>query len=141
MIKVEDLRIGDIVRVCCDCEFSEGTVCTVSEIGIINIIEERKGIVSLIPINGINDNSLEVWCSDIEGIPLTPEILKKNGWISYKKLPLSYEHKGYRFGVEFQSHSELVSVSIGLMIFHRFKYIHELQHILWALGIDTEFKI
>ena len=32
MIKAEDLRIGDIVRVCRDCAFPEGSVCIVTQI-------------------------------------------------------------------------------------------------------------
>ena len=143
MIKPEDLRIGDLVRVCRDCEFSKGTVCVVSEIGTIKIVEERKGVVSLIPLDGNDDSWQDVWCSDIEGIPLTPEILEKNGWKNTKYTPLIYTHNEY--GIEFWA--SLKGIDDGGTVtyhdeeLHDIKYVHELQHILWALGLDAELKV
>ena len=144
MIKAEDLRIGDLVRVNCDCEFPKGTVCTVSEIGTIKIVEERKGCVSLIPLNGNDDSCQDVWCSDIEGIPLTPEILEKNGWDSDVVIPALYTlytNETHQLEVECHSYSEWRYVTFNCAAINRVKYVHELQHILWALGKDANIKI
>lgn len=151
MIKPEDLRIGDLVRVCCDCEFPKGTVCTVFEIGTIMFHEEKDGVASLIPINCNDDEWQEVWCNDIEGIPLTPEILKKNGW-NKKHSPhceLYFKGEG-AFYIELERSNyenekeEGFDFVVGDSTYrfgNQLKYVHELQHILWALGLNAELKI
>lgn len=140
MIKPEDLRIGDLVRVCCDCEFPKGTVCTVFEIGTIMFHEEKDGVASLIPINCNDDEWQEVWCKDIEGVHLTPEILKKNGWYLDCDLTFSYAHKGHPLEAQFPPNSEWKYVIVGFEVLYKFKYVHELQHILWALGYNAQMS-
>ena len=141
MIKPEDLRIGDLVRVCCDCEFPEGTLRTVSEIRILNVSERTMGVVKLIPTNGNDDEWQEVWCGNIEGIPLTPEILEKNGWYFDADFVLSCIRDDHCFEVKFPPGSGWKYAVMGSETLRRFKYVHELQHILWALGYNAELKI
>ena len=143
MIKAEDLRIGDLVRVNCDCEFPKETVCTVSEIREPKAFKGIMDISSLISVNGNGTNPSGVWCSDIEGIPLTPEILEKNGFVMrddtvvFLKGRLALkplrDGKGYQVG--------LGSLQVLFAIVRIVKYVHELQHILWALGKDAHLKI
>lgn len=47
MIKPENLRIGDLVRVCYNCSLPEGTVCAVTEIDSETASRDKKGFVSL----------------------------------------------------------------------------------------------
>ena len=75
-------------------------------------------------------------------IPLTPEILKKNGW-EEKKKEFS-EGVIYTNGWYVSSKSE----EGGFWMFSHYddflttiKYVHQLQHLLWALGIDDDLKI
>lgn len=85
----------------------------------------------------INDN---IWgttqsSGSLVPIPLTEEILKKSGFIFSKddidhfcllkayNLFLDIDNNGYHF--------KRKSV----------KYVHELQHILWVLGIDDNIKL
>lgn len=138
MVNPEDFRIGDIVRVSRDCDFPKGTVCTISEIGIIRSYKRKEGVACLIPINGNDYSSQEVWCCNIGGLPLTPEILGKNGWYFYEDIPTTYAHDRYGLEADFESQSEWVVVSIGNVFLHRFRYVHELQHILWAMGFDAK---
>lgn len=42
MIKPEDLRIGDLVRVNCDCIYPKGTKCVVTDINPITVFEDKK---------------------------------------------------------------------------------------------------
>lgn len=80
MIKPENLRIGDLVRVCCNCFLLEGTVCAVTEIDFETVSMDKKCFVSLnVPYDN-DDGACGVWCCNIEGIHLTTEILEKNGW-------------------------------------------------------------
>lgn len=87
MIKAEDIKIGDIVRVCRDCMFPEGSVCIVTQVNSERTRKEKKGCVTLSCVDGTDDGSLGVWCSHIEGVPLTPAILEKMGFI-----PKSHEN-------------------------------------------------
>lgn len=79
----------------------------------------------------------------IEGILLTPDILEKNGFemredtVVYAKNRLSLkpldDEKSYQVGLG-SLHFFYVKVKIV-------KYVHEFQHILWALGEDANLKI
>lgn len=128
MIKAEDLRIGDLVRYGKDV-ISIQAVHTNYEEGFI---KDKYNV-------GYN-------CDELDPIPLTPEILEKNGFemrkgtVVYAKNRLALkpldEGKGY----------QVYQVGLGnLRLFYvevRFvKYVHELQHILWVLGKDANLKI
>lgn len=78
MIKAEDLRIGDLVIVNENCSLEQGTIGKVSEVRFTPLSKENKGSIGLKPIS--NDRwPWGVLCRNIDPIPLTPEILKKNG--------------------------------------------------------------
>ena len=83
-------------------------------------------------------------------IPLTSEILEKNGWKNDNK-DEDLWFIMYALGklcIEFHEWKDcgmlaLVSVRNGeddVPLLH-IKHIHELQHLLWALGIDDDLKI
>ncbi len=80
MIKSEDLKIGDLVRVSRDCMFPKGTMCVVTDINPLKVFKDKKGVVSLSAINDNDDGPWGTWCCNVEGIPVTPEILNKNGF-------------------------------------------------------------
>lgn len=79
MIKAENLRIGDLVRVSAKCAFDKGTICTVVAVSNVFYCKKQRGIVELRPINSY-EMPQGVGSCDIEGIPLTPAILEKM-WI------------------------------------------------------------
>ena len=142
MIKAEDLRIGDLVRVNCDCAFfSKGTVCKVIQIHPERTYKEKIGVITLSYADGTDDGPWGAWCCNIEGVPLTPEILEKNGWSIEDEGLIIYVHEAHCLEVGFPPGREYVYVFIGFEKLHKFKYVHELQHILWALGLDAELKI
>lgn len=89
MIKAEDLRIGDLVRVNCNCALTEGTIGTIVEISKETNSYNKKEFVKLNPINSVSDYGWGVLSNNIEGIPLTPEILEKN------KFEIGYPEKIY----------------------------------------------
>ena len=75
MIKPEDLRIGDLVRVNCDCIYPKGTKCVVTDINPLTVFEDKKGTACLSVINDDDDGPWWIWCCKIGGIPVTPELL------------------------------------------------------------------
>lgn len=152
MIKAEDIKIGDIVRVCRDCMFPEGSVCIVTQVNSERTRKEKKGCVTLSCVDGTDDGSLGVWCSHIEGVPLTPAILEKNGFYSKepRKCYIKYFGGSSRclcryFYIERRSYGWVVFIKVeGLsdsVMIRQIKYVHEFQHILWAMGIDDALEI
>jgi hypothetical protein len=152
MIKAEDIKIGDIVRVCRDCMFPEGSVCIVTQVNSERTRKEKKGCVTLSCVDGTDDGSLGVWCSHIEGIPLTPAILEKNGFDSEEPQKSYIKYLGglqgnfcRYFYIERRSYGWVVFIKVeGLsdsVMIRQIKYVHEFQHILWAMGIDAGFEI
>ena len=88
-----------------------------------------------------NESLQEVNVNVIEGIPITPEILKKNGWKKFKR-PYSsdycYRRKGYTT-LNIRSDKEVY--------FHwgdhdkSITTVHQLQHLLFGLGLNSEMEV
>lgn len=83
---------------------------------------------------------------DILPIPLTPEILEKNGWRTqnrwYYYLDVAEGFISY-IGIDFKHKSNkghlYVEVDGNNMV--EIRYCHELQHLLFGLGINHEMKV
>ena len=135
-----------------------------------NTFTELKGSVTLSNIKGktaYDEGFLFgdccAWVKDIVPINLVPAILEKNGW--NKSISWFYagsEERGYQFSKELDDKwDELDRMTYGdLQISqcenlrdwnyinecnHNFRfeftYVHELQHLLYALHIDSNLKI
>lgn len=107
-----------------------------------------KGVVRLENLEGVEFGDKGylfgdccAWVKDIVPIPITPEILKKNGWKKFKR-PYSsdycYRRKGYPT-LNMRSKREVY--------FHRGDHdesittIHQLQHLLFGLNINSEMAV
>ena len=142
MIKPEDLRIGDIVQTNKDSWFPKDTLCIVSVILPDRQYNGKKGAVFLKNVNDDNGGPWLFLCCNIDGIPITPEILENNGFemkddtVVYAKRKLGLkpldDNKGYQAGIG----NRIFYVKIGDI-----KYVHELQHILWVLNMETILQI
>ena len=149
MIKPEDLRIGDLVRTNRDCAFPKGTMCVVSDINPLKVFNDKKGVVSLSAINDDDDGLWGAWCCNIEGIPLTPKLLEKNAFKheQHQKDSNSEWHDFYHYDLGINIVYEVAKKGIPFAVYldgkklREIKYLHELQHVLWALGLNAELKI
>ena len=122
--------------------FPKDTLCIVTEIHPDRQFNDKKGAVTLKAVNDYNDGLRWAWCCNIDSIPVTPEILENNGFemkddtVVYAKRKVGLkpfpDNKGYQAGIG----NRIFYVKIGDI-----KYVHELQHILWVLGLDAELKI
>ncbi len=151
MIKAEDLRIGDLVIVNENCSLEQGTIGKVSEVRSTPLYKENEGSIGLKPIS--NDRwPWGVLCRNIDPIPLTPEILEKNGFevkrigecyaktIGPQKKYISRYISIERMHTEWKIFIKYTSlIDHGLL--RSVKHVHELQHILWALGEDANIKL
>lgn len=90
-------------------------------------------------------NDEECKASELKGIPLTSEILEKNGWEPTKEsLGHSFKNKKYpRFAL--WSINDKWSFTIdGVMVCNTLSclcYVHELQHLLFGLNINHEMEV
>ena len=128
MIKAEDLRIGDLVRYGKDII----TILAIHADGLVCFADGKDQI-----------------CVEhvlLEPIPLTPEILKKNGWKKrieglYFMMISKYMYLSVEFGYE-NGIRVFLKRTTGLYVkLTTANNVHELQHILWALGKDANLKI
>lgn len=138
MIKAEDLRVGDLVYVNRSNILPYESVCTI--VGTQAGTNYGVECVSLrLTINGWG---LGTWgCDDLDGIPLTVEILLANGWKTHAQWPGIYVRQEYGIEVDFDARKKVAFVSIGAETLNKIKYVHEFQHILWAFGLDADMKI
>ena len=147
MIKPEDLRIGDLVRTNRDCAFPKGTKCVVTDIRPEKVYKDKVGIVGLIATYDDDDGPWGAWCCSIEGIPLTPELLEKNGFKEeqHQKDGASewYDFYHYDLGINvvYEVEGNKFAAYLDGKKLREIKHVHELQHILWALGLNAELKV
>ena len=107
-----------------------------------------KGVVRLENLEGVEFGDKGylfgdccAWVKDIVPIPITPEILDKNGWKKFKR-PYSsdycYRRKGYTT-LNIRSDKEVY--------FHwgdhdkSITTVHQLQHLLFGLGLNSEMEV
>ncbi len=147
MIKPENLRIGDLVRTNRDCAFPKGTVCIITQIDPERGHEDKKGVVTLSYTDGTDDGPWGAWCCSIEGISLTPELLEKNGFKEeqHQKEGTSewYDFYHYDLGINivYEVEENKFAAYLDGKKLREIEYAHELQHILWALGLNAELKV
>lgn len=107
---------------------------------IFKVISSLSG--GFVKVVMLNDSSTTYSISNnaIRPIPLTPEILEKNGWKSINgKYALKIKNANYLV-LEFTEYGIYTYINENTMLF-TIKYIHELQHLLYALHIDSNLKI
>lgn len=149
MIKSKDLKIGDLVMVGNDrCVIPKGALCEVVAIDSEWACEDKKEIAGLLQtVREKWEFSHGVWCYNIEGIPLTPELLKKNNFKEeqHQKEGTSewYDFYHYDLGINivYEVDGNKFAAYLDGKKLREIQYVHELQHILWALGLNAELKI
>lgn len=147
---------GDIVKI----EYGKAT----GKIGFVTItFLRRKGCYSLVVFIGkgfqgsSKDDWIQTYNDEVSPIPLTTEILEKNGWVKevmsrgvknshwvytkpdieeYGYFPI-YIEKG--IGDEFDVYP-FTDNNICKPIAY-IKYVHELQHLLFGLNINHEMEV
>lgn len=130
---------GDIVKI----EYGEAT----GKIGFVtNTFLRRKSCYSLVVFIGkgfqgsSKDDWIQTYNDEVSPIPLTPEILEKNEWKSINgKYALKIKNANYVV-LEFTEDGIYTYINENTMLF-TIKYVHELQHLLFGLGINHEMEV
>lgn len=150
MIKPEDLRIGDFVRVCSDGDMiPKGTICEVETIDSKIFFNENEGCACLLALDREEgDTSHGIWCKDIEGIPITLDFLEKNNFekTEYKTDEGSIEWHVYKHEdscVEVLYYPQTYEI----FVFYCSKrpcnitYVHELQNFLASVKENIKITV
>jgi len=90
----------------------------------------------------LNDSSTIYSISNnaVHPIPLTSKILEKNGWQSINgRYALKIKNANYVV-LEFTEDGIYTYINENTMLF-TIKYIHELQHLLFGLGLNSEMEV
>lgn len=151
-MKANEIMVGDYLRVNREriC-IQKGTIVRVSEIDSENTFRE-KGLKGSAHCESMDDTWLSggVWCDYLEPIPLTPEILEKNGFEcvgkrKYYLIPgdpsLAIQRKpilGAHGNTFFIGHFIEKTIFQG---FIELTYVHDLQHALRLCGIEKEIVL
>lgn len=112
--------------------------------GIVN-----KGVVTLDAVTEEDKAyfaETSTWVKHIVPIPLTPQILENNGWEwmsnEYRPDSLYYPSDDIKIDIE-------CTKEFGCYVYFEYayentislKYIHELQHLLFGLGLPSDLKV
>ena len=130
----KDLMVGDYVQI--------------KNVGLIIKITEIDGTYDAVNyFNKEAEGELTLSIKDIEPIPLTPEILEKNGWEcfdTYHKYS-HYRHPKAPFGILWRKEGgctiEFKADESGGLAFLFILYVHQLQHALRLCGIEKEIVL
>lgn len=133
-LRATDLMIGDWVNVTLEGETFKGRVTSID-----GDTEEIKVSLYTAPLGWEDGDDFD----EIEPIPLTAEILEKNGWkcnntyqsysCDYASFELRLERNFYI--VEVEGYEE------GYGAFTSIEYLHELQHLLKLCGISKNIVL
>lgn len=107
---------------------------------IFKVISSLSG--GFVKVVMLNDSSTTYSISNnaIRPIPITPEILEKNGW----KKPDGFDSYWLdKIGLLQEGdtwHSALGSTKIAITL-GNILYVHQLQHLLFGLGLNSEMEV
>ncbi len=114
-----------------------------------DIVMYKKRIHTIINIIYTNSYELSygrhpVGLAVLFGVPLTPEILEKNGWMKLNKVPINCtilykSHQGLTIGYNINSKTFIYDFGVNLQ--RKIKFIHQLQHLLFGLGLNSEMEV
>lgn len=152
-MKAEELMIGDILRVNRDgiC-ITKDTIVQVRGIDADNKFKfgELVGSATCHPLDNSQFDG-GIWFDYLDPIPLTPEILEKNGFKRKQKTFEYFEYKERGLDIEIEYFESCICMDIEWNVPGSWGYnrlhsitienVHELQHALRLCGIEKEIVI
>lgn len=149
-MKISDLSVGDWVRY-------DDRICQIAEIHQLSYNFGSKEIIRFPSVTLYYEDDMPTYresviLKDIHPIPITAEILEKNGWGTdgmYAFLRIDeHRHLEYYFhehrlrkyfcGVdEWQNHAKVSDITFAVHCYS----VHQLQHVLRLAGVDKEINL
>ena len=121
-------------------KFGDGTYKIVGPVILGGIWgEDTVPLYSIIPTQGEYFATV-VKEEQLDGVPLTPEILEKNGWEKVHDDYIDDNHhlmlcEGYDHYVLYKVINEKVTWLMDI------SYVHQLQHLLFGLGLESNMIV
>ena len=114
-----------------------------------DIIMYDNKIHTIMDTLGVNNYELSyinhpVHQLELSGVPITPEILKKNEWRKTKESFKTQSYYKKNFGVNVMTIITIngyFSVVYNITDLRYIQYVHELQHLLFGLGLNSEMDV
>lgn len=82
---------------------------------------------------------------ELSGVPITPEILEKNGWEKDEeasfKTQLYYRKKSISKFIVIIIRKDTLRIVYNNECLNIIQYVHELQHLLFGLGLNSEMEV
>ena len=130
-----------------DIEYIPGDLVMVKESALRFAKDKTFKVISsfisgFVKVVMLNDSNITYTISNnaIRPTPLTSEILEKNGWRSINgKYALKIKNANYVV-LEFTEDGIYTYINENTMLF-TIKYIHELQHLIFGLGLNSEMEV
>lgn len=117
-------------------------------VGIVKFLGNISDIILLCPYTNLN---LEYFIKveNIQGIPITPEILEKNGW---KRTQIFIDDDGLEFHTYiddercldlqyYPQYKKFAAFICKQEVLSDIEYVHQLQHLLFGLGLNSEMEV
>lgn len=117
-------------------------------VGIVKFLGNISDIILLCPYTNLN---LEYFIKveNIQGIPITPEILEKNGW---KRTQIFIDDDGLEFHTYiddercldlqyYPQYKKFAAFICKQEVLSDIEYVHQLQHLLFGLGLPMDLKV
>jgi len=119
-IDIKDLRVGDLVK---------------WRLNIFKIDEiSDEGAAFITDYVG---RSLDAPLREIEPIEITEDILLNNGWKRLDVCPEDFT----KSHIVREANGDIYLMGGGKITVKPIKYVHQLQNLLWALGMDDKMTI
>lgn len=123
-MEINEIKIGDLIW------YNDGIPCKIQEV-------YQDGVA-------IAPSKIKASYDDIDPIPLDNNILEKNGWKKYYENEWTNPNFANLHASFINEGEWVMTVRSGETvdnILTDIKYVHELQHILWALGEEDDLSI
>ena len=95
---------------------------------------------------GVSDDISGTLCKEFaKDIPLTPEILQKNGWKHKKEfgeywfIPRNEDYE--LLALDKVGEEWAIYIEENCSNFEYIKFVHQLQHLLYGLGLNSEMEV
>jgi hypothetical protein len=143
-MKANELMIGDWVNITEPDKYA-GAKCII--MSLQEHKEEDNAYFEVFIRDKIGILRKDVCNADLIPIPLTPNIIKKNGWIPVDGVCASIcRHNGYNLSILYLAKSG-VNLTIDKggygpnLVCMPIEYVHQLQHALRLCGIEKEIEL
>ena len=115
-----------------------------------DIVMYDNKIHTIMDTRGVNNYELSyvehpVHQLELSGVPVTPEILEKNGWEKDEeasfKTQLYYRKKSISKFIVIIIRKDTLRILYNNECLNIIQYIHELQHLLFGLNLNHEIEV